>query len=225
MKLADDIDWEKIWMYGSTDFHQKNINKWLIKHKSHLMLKPNDTVFVPLCGKSKDMLFLEQSGYKVLGSEISSIACEQFFIDNQISFFVEERENFTYYKSERISILQGDYFDIQNESFKKISAVYDRAALVALPELARDKYINAQIKLLPSPIRILLHSLEYDDGVLFPPPFSVSEKEIFKKYQRRFEVTKLDEYDLLKERPHLARRAKERGYTQEIIAKVFLLNG
>ncbi len=43
-------------------------------------------VFVPLCGKSIDMLWLVQQGFAVTGCEISELAVEQFFTENSIPY-------------------------------------------------------------------------------------------------------------------------------------------
>ena len=44
------------------------------------------SVFVPLCGKSLDMVWLLEQGFSVTGCEISELAVQQFFTENSIPY-------------------------------------------------------------------------------------------------------------------------------------------
>ena len=169
---------------------------------------------------------MQESGYAVLGNELSSLAVESFFSESNIIFKKEELRQFERYEGNNIQILKGDYFDLSLFDLSTVRAVFDRAALIALPEDTRARYIDLQISLLPKPLKILLLSLEYEDGLLEAPPYSVSETEIIKKYGQRFKITKLEEYDAGKERRHLVKRAAlfSPGIKDiQMVGKIFLL--
>ena len=66
--------WLQRWREGRTAFHQNRVMPLLEKHWPALGLKPGRRVFVPLAGKSLDMLWLAAQGQRVLGVELSPIA-------------------------------------------------------------------------------------------------------------------------------------------------------
>ena len=72
-------DWISRWENNKIGWHADQINRQLIEYLDKLNLSSGDTIFVPLCGKTKDMLFLLENQINVIGVEMSSIAAEQFF--------------------------------------------------------------------------------------------------------------------------------------------------
>ncbi len=67
----DNNDWLQRWENAKTEFHQPEVNEYLIKHWDRLA---GSTVFIPLCGKTLDILWLANKGLRVIGIEISDIA-------------------------------------------------------------------------------------------------------------------------------------------------------
>jgi thiopurine S-methyltransferase len=59
----DNLLWLNFWRAERTDFHQSAINPLLSKFWSSLDLTPGSRVFVPLCGKSLDIIWLVQQGH------------------------------------------------------------------------------------------------------------------------------------------------------------------
>ena len=173
------VDWLKKWQDGETRFHQSSIHPSL-KSYSHLI--PKGKVFVPLCGKSLDMHYLLERGYEVTGVELSSIACRDFFQENKIPYVIKSRGDFTLYQGEKINLWCGDYFKLPDEAWKNISGVYDRAALVALPEELRLPYTKEMSSRLSPGTPVLLISFEYQEGQIIGPPFSVTHNEINKLF-------------------------------------------
>ena len=76
--------WLERWEQEETGFHQSDTNPYLCQYWKELYLDQDDTVFVPLCGKSQDMLWLSAQNHKVLGVELSAIAVEGFFKENKL---------------------------------------------------------------------------------------------------------------------------------------------
>jgi len=86
------------------------------------------------------------------------------------------------WESPEVDILCGDFFALKNEHLYDISAVYDRAALVALASEMREKYVKKMLTLLPEKVSMLLLTLDYDENEKQGPPFSVTEQEVYRLY-------------------------------------------
>ena len=150
----------------------------LEKHFPSLGLQRGSRVFVPLCGKSSDMITLENQGYKVVGLELSEIAVQAFFSENQLDVQMGEDEHYKRFQSANIEIMCGDFFAVTSDSLGKVSAVFDRAALIALPAEMRRRYV-AQIQQITLPgTQMMLIALEYEQDLINPPPFAVFQDEI-----------------------------------------------
>ncbi len=135
-------DWINRWENNRIGWHADQINKQLIEYLKNLDLSPGETIFVPLCGKTKDMLFLLEKQINVIGVEMSSIAVEQFFLENNLSYSISKMDGFILYEGKGIRIYCGNYFDLEFNHLQEVRAVYDRASLIALDEELRQKYVK-----------------------------------------------------------------------------------
>lgn len=169
--------WHSRWQEGRIGFHQDDVNDFLQHHWASLKLPPKSTIFVPLCGKSLDMLWLASQGHRVIGVELSEIAAQQFFAEQNVQPNVVKGDLFTSYSANNVTILCGDFFDLA-ANLNGVAAVFDRAALIALPKDMRTRYAEHLRKLLPSGCQMLLVGMEYDESVLSGPPFNVPWAEI-----------------------------------------------
>lgn len=150
-------------------------------------------VFVPLCGKSPDLLFLAQQA-PVVGAELSEIACRDFFTENHMLATCSEAGAFVCYSAGNIRLWQGDFFALQPKQVTDCQRIYDRAALIALPASMRQDYVHQLRALIPTADMLLL-SLEYPAEEKNGPPFSVPTEEIFRLFSFA-QVTKLQQHDL-----------------------------
>lgn len=162
---GDNHLWLKLWRDRLTDFHQHMVNKFLAAFWPKLDLMEGSRVFVPLCGKSIDMIWLEKQGFEVIGVELSPVAVEAFFHENRLTPIKRRVGKFTLWKHGSISILCGDYFSLKESDLGRIDAVYDRAALTALPEDIRKHYV-AHLKLIAPAADIFLLTVEDFKGEL-----------------------------------------------------------
>lgn len=178
--------WLERWEQNQIGFHQSQINRYLTDHWAELGLAAGARVFVPLCGKSLDLLWLRGQGHSVLGIELSRKAVEAFFSDNKLHPVVSNEGRFIRYREEGLCILVGDFFALTPEDLGDIQAVYDRAALIALPPEMRMAYARQMAALLPSGAQMLLVTMEYPPGTLQGPPFSVSSGELRSLYSADF---------------------------------------
>lgn len=183
--------WHQRWEADQIGFHQQAINRYLSSHWAELGLADGAPVFVPLCGKSLDMLWLREQGHAVLGIELSEKAVVDFFAENQLDFERVPQAPFIEYAGDRLSLLVGDFFALKAEDLHGIDAVYDRAALIALPEPMRYQYAAKMGELLPAGAHILLVTLQYPEGARQGPPFSVADDEVQALYGDGFAIQRI----------------------------------
>ena len=174
--------WQEKWESNEIGFHQEEPHPLLIDHFSSLELEKGSHVFVPLCGKSRDMLCIRDMGYRVTGLELSQVAVQSFFTENNLEYETSALEDFECYTGESLKVLCGDFFRLNSNSVDNIDAVFDRASLVAMPPSMRMGYVNILKSLLVSGTRILLVVLEYEEGVINPPPFAIQRQELLHLY-------------------------------------------
>ncbi len=170
--------WLSSWNENQIGFHQRNYNRLLRKYWDSLDLQRGSEVLVPLCGKSKDMLWLAQAGHRVLGNELSELAVESFFSENDMEEANALNSTLGTRQFGAFKIVIGDFFDLSADDANNVAAVYDRASLVALPPDVRKKYASHLRSILTSGCQVLLISLEYEKGSIEPPPFTVLSDEI-----------------------------------------------
>ena len=125
-------DWISRWESNRIGWHTDKVNSQLIEYLDELKLSSQEAIFVPLCGKSLDMNYLIQKNFKVIGVEMSELAIQQFFEENNLSYTISKEEEFEVYEGDRIIIYCGDFFDLQSKHLDNVKAVYDRASLIAL---------------------------------------------------------------------------------------------
>ncbi|RFC32308.1 MAG: thiopurine S-methyltransferase [Candidatus Nitrotoga sp. SPKER] len=210
--------WRERWSRNETGFHQKEINPHLQRFWSALNLAPGSRVFVPLCGKSRDMLWLRAQGYEVVGVEISPLAVEAFFAESGLFASVTKRGTFSIYQTEGIRLYCGDFFQLTSEDLVGVSAVFDRASLIAFPPSMRSAYAAHMQTILASGVNTLLVTFDYPQHEMQGPPFSVKEPEVRALYEKTGEVSVLHSADILDKEP----RFRDKGITQ-LQEKIFLV--
>ncbi|TXK62142.1 thiopurine S-methyltransferase [Alkalisalibacterium limincola] len=196
--------WHARWAEGRTGWHLEEVNRLLLKHWPSLALPAEAPVLVPLCGKSLDMAWLAAEGHPVLGVELSLEACREFFAERGLDPGEAEEPGFTRVGLAHLELLAGDVFALAREHVQDIAAVYDRAALIALPEAMRRRYVEHVYGLLPAGTLGLLVTLEYPAHERDGPPFSVDETEVRALFEPRWQVDLLERRDILEHEPRFA---------------------
>lgn len=190
--------WHHKWQSNNIGFHLSNPNPLLIKQIHSLNLQPQARIFVPLCGKSLDIHWLLEQEFHVTGIDLSPIAIEELISELKLEFTVSQVGDLIHYHHQNIDLYVGDFFELSLGHISKIDAIYDRAALVALPEHMREAYTQHLVQLTQNASQLLI-SFEYDQDLLAGPPFSVPEQEIRKYYESLYEIKQLaSEYEKLK---------------------------
>ena len=191
--------WQARWAQGQIGFHLQEVNPYLQQHWPSLSIAPGSQVLVPLCGKSLDMAWLAGQGLRVLGVELADRAVEDFFAEQGLQPEVEQQGVLRLYRAAGVEIYCGDFFNVQAEHVAGCTALYDRAALIALPETMRARYVEHLAAILPGNCRGLLVSLEYAQEEMSGPPFSVSQAEIDARLSPYWQIELLARHDVLNE--------------------------
>ncbi len=201
--------WLEKWQANQIGFHLAEFHPLLQKYCAEIYTGTS-SVFVPLCGKTNDMLFLQSQGFCVIGNELIDIAAQEFFADKNQNLQdapeiqkipeIVKQANFTSYRQQKVEILVGDFFDLSQALLSGFSGIYDRAALIALPKEIRGNYIAHLRQIVPK-AKMLLITLDYDQQIMSGPPFSVDENEVNELFSFA-NIKLLHRRDIIEQEPH-----------------------
>ena len=180
--------WHNKWATNDIAFHGSAANPLLVQYFHKLPLVKGSRVFVPLCGKTLDIPWLLSNGYRVAGAELSTIAIEQLFAELGVEPTILSVGGIAYYSAQHIDIFVGDIFDVTRTMLGSVDAIYDRAALVALPAHMRARYTTHLTEITDQAPQLLI-CYEYDQRVMEGPPFSISNEEVHQHYKACYDVT------------------------------------
>jgi len=198
--------WLDRWNNDKIGFHQDNVNPYLTYFYGEkgppVDKRAQLKVFVPLSGKSKDVLWLAQNGYEVFAVECSDRAVKSFFEENALNYQHVEKDGSGLYVSEnapfsKMEIYQGDFFNLEDDSLQGVTDIFDRASLVALPVDMRADYVRKITSLQKSRTRTLLVTLNYDLTEMDGPPFCVTDEEVMDLYSEHYKIEKLIAKDVI----------------------------
>ena len=191
--------WQERWARNQLGFHLPEVNPYLERHWPSLALAEGAKVLVPLCGKSLDLMWLATQGHRVLGVELSEQAVEAFFSEQSLTPRITQRGVFTVYQADLIEVWCGDFFALDAEVLADCTAVYDRAALIALPPLMRSQYTEQLNNMLRPGCQGLLITLDYDQTQKAGPPFAVMDEEVKVLLGAHWSLQVIEKQDILGE--------------------------
>lgn len=126
-------DWdEKFWQRRSDpSFHVSTPHKTLIKYYNQIIKDDlRKRVLIPLCGKSRDMVYLADQGHEVVGIEFSDVAVKSYFEESNLDYTKEVFKIFGVWKSKdfrkNITIYQGDFYKVKAKCLGLFDVVWDR---------------------------------------------------------------------------------------------------
>jgi len=202
--------WLERWHKMEIGFHLPEVNAVLLKYADRFPEPDKQHVLVPLCGKTVDIIWLLERGYRVTGIELSGIALRELAEQIETVFgwsldFTESDQG-AIWMHENVTLIQGDFFAVTPEQLGEVALVYDRAALVALPESMRVDYAQHLKSLSPDAEQFLV-TLDYDQQRMDGPPFALSDSEVLAHYRNSHTIDSMEERELIDQEP----RFKERG--------------
>lgn len=191
--------WQKRWERDQIGFHLAEVNPYLQQCWPALGLEKGARVLVPLCGKSLDLLWLVDQGYEVLGIELAEKAVEDFFREHDLEPQISQQGAFKVYAHGPIQLWCGDFFALKAADIGSCHALYDRAAMIALPPEMRQRYTSHLNDLLPEGCKGLLITMDYDQSQLEGPPFAVLDDEVHQRLGSAWQLQVVTERDILGE--------------------------
>lgn len=206
--------WSKRYAEGKIGFHQIEANDHLLEFLKVFVENQFDSVILPLCGKTKDLLYLASVGFKTIGVEFVKTAIQAFFAENKLTYRAQHYQGSKKFFADNIEIYCANFL-------KVILPVgqynfFDRAALIALDSASRVEYARKLSYLAAQGSRQLLVAIEYDQSQMEGPPFNVTTAEIELLYQETWKIQFLKEANILDE------RFESRGLNR-LVERVYLL--
>mgnify|MGYP005989515905 CR=1 FL=1 len=190
--------WHNKWEIQQIGFHLDYIHP--ILKRSIGLFAAQKKVFVPLCGKSLDIGYLLGQGCQVVGVELSEIAVSELFEQLQLKPSISIWGQGKRYQAQDITIFVGDFFAITAADLGNVAWVYDRGALIALPDELRVRY-SKHLDEIACHAPQLLITLDYDQDIASGPPFAISGDEVMVHYGQSYQVKLLEEADIIEDEP------------------------
>jgi thiopurine S-methyltransferase len=187
--------WHKRWEKNEIGFHQSAVNVLLSDHFSGLSLPQTSRVFVPLCGKTRDIAWLLSQGHRVVGVELSKLAVEELFVDLGVAPKISVQGELLRYSAPGLEIFVGDIFEVSGDLLGRVDAIYDRAALVAFPTEMRGRY-GAHVAAITQLAPQFLICFEYDQAVMNGPPFSIDRQKVHDVYGAHYQIEPITNRDV-----------------------------
>lgn len=202
--------WLNRWRAAQIGFHQAAVDRHLKAYWPLLKLPLDSPVFVPLCGKSLDLMWLRERGHLVTGVELSPVALESFLMEHGIPARRRVLADFDVFEAEGLKLYRGDFFKLTPTQLGNTSAVYDRAALISWTPEARQSYVKQLTSLTSPGTQTLLIAVEYPPEQMQGPPFPLTRDTIEELYLGHHSIEELARHEILELEPRL----KARGLTE-----------
>ncbi|MCB1900687.1 thiopurine S-methyltransferase [Cognatazoarcus halotolerans] len=187
--------WHRKWAREEIGFHENEVNPLLIEHFVELAQEQDSRIFLPLCGKTLDIHWLLSEGYRVVGVELSRSAVEQLFDELGVEPAVSSRGPFEWFSGPGVDIFVGDFFELSSAILGRVDAIYDRAALVALPPAMRERYAARLVDITAHAPQLLI-CFEYDQALMNGPPFAVEGAEVARHYEGCYRLRQLGHVEI-----------------------------
>jgi thiopurine S-methyltransferase len=202
--------WLNRWRAAQIGFHQAAVDRHLKAYWPLLKLPLDSPVFVPLCGKSLDLMWLRERGHLVTGVELSPVALESFVMEHGIPARRRVLADFDVFEAEGLKLYRGDFFKLTRAQLGNSTAVYDRAALISWTPEARQSYVKQLTSLTSPGTQTLLIAVEYPPEQMQGPPFPLTRDTIEELYSGHYSIEELARHEILELEPRL----KARGLTE-----------
>ncbi|MBT8447025.1 MAG: thiopurine S-methyltransferase [Gammaproteobacteria bacterium] len=200
--------WLEKWASNEIGFHRDQPHPCLALCIAGARERGARRVFVPLCGKSLDMVALRDAGFDVVGVELSQQALRDFGDEQGLSLTERRDAGLNVFEAPGYTLYQGDFFALTAAQMAGVDAIYDRGALVALPPSMRTDYVQRLLELCPEAWSLTV-TLEYDQREMDGPPFSVDSDLLQALYASSRVIEQLQCTDILEAEPHFI----EKGLT------------
>lgn len=197
--------WLERWHKQEIGFHRQQVHPQLAAHFQRLPEAAREQVFVPLCGKSLDMLWLTEQGARVIGSELSDLAIAAFADENALNLRATTVGAHIRHEGANMTLWQGDFFTLSGAQVG-CGSFYDRAALVALPPTMRRDYVVQLQQLLRPSASGLLITFAYNTALMSGPPFSTTTADVHALFHEQWHIEQLSCQNVIAQHPGMHTR-------------------
>ncbi|KAJ8302290.1 hypothetical protein KUTeg_021277 [Tegillarca granosa] len=194
--------WKAAWENGKAVWQVHHVNVALKRniHRLKIENSGDPKILLPLCGKTRDIKWLWEQGFTVVGVEVSEIAIKDFFAENDIKYEVSQIKGCpgVLYRStdDRILLRVSSNTSGTEEHSQLFLNQKGGNNFVAYHDInhTRYKYASAISELMSDNCKMLLETLEknidVDPG---QPPFDFQEPEMRQHFNQQFELEQIDQ--------------------------------
>ena len=125
--MQDQEFWHSRWAENRIGFHLDDVNPLLPKYWSQVIPTKDQSVLVPLCGKSEDLVWLAGYHTSVTGVELKQYCCLFILCRELYTPMIFLNGQHELYEFDELSIYSGDFFTAPLDTY---DLVYDRAASI-----------------------------------------------------------------------------------------------
>ena len=193
--------WLTKWASDEIGFHRDRPHQYLDLFIDGTRARGGRRVFVPLCGKTLDMVVLRAAGFEVVGVELSEQALRDFSAGHGLAMTERRDGELTVFEAPGYTLYQGDFFALTAAQLAGIDAIFDRGATVALPPAMRSDYVRRLLERCPKAWSLTV-TLAYDQQEMDGPPFAIDGAMLQALYGDARDIALLKQRDILAEEPH-----------------------
>ena len=193
--------WDRIYEDQGDGWTSEKVNKELLKfHDVLINCKTGLAILVPMCGKSRIMLWFAERGHRVVGIEWSGVAVKQFFEENCLAYNTKsciiggiEMPVYTAH-DKTITIYCGDLFAFKEDNLGGFDCIFDHGSIGSFnftDTVKRAMYAELMNSFTKPGGRIILSFFDYEHSEHPTVPFAVTEEEVTTLYKEHFNPPQL----------------------------------
>lgn len=186
--------WNARWQRNEIGFHAGSVNKDLVEAFDALYPdggRAPARALVPLCGKSLDLHWLAERAAEVVGVEFVEAAAEAFFDEWGVAPLRTSLRAGPALRHRNVAIICADFHAVTAEEAGSADFWYDRAALIALPPAARERYLTHLAGLVSPGASGIAVTIDYDPAIRGGPPFPLPDEDFENLVAPAIEATRL----------------------------------
>lgn len=190
--------WSSRWDTGNTPWHRPDIHPMLTEHENQVLGNSRDAqVFIPLCGKAKEIKWFYDRGHRVAGLEYVEKTARRFFEENKLSYAVTTCPvlhcPILQTHDQRLRVFVCSVFDFKKECVGPVDIIWDRGALVAVSKEDRARYVSVMTSLMSPDSTYALISVIHEDDSYTGFPTSIPDGTVQELFGMEMKLTKVAE--------------------------------
>jgi thiopurine S-methyltransferase len=193
--------WDKLYEAKKDEWTSEKVDKEVFKFYDVLVngSKTGLAILVPMCGKSRIMLWFAERGHRVVGIEWSELAVKQFFEENGLAYSTKscriggiEMSVYTGHDI-AITIYCGDLFAFKEDNLGGFDCIFDHGSIGSFDftDIKRTVYADLMNAFTKPGGRMVISFFDYEHSEHPIVPFAVTEEEVTTLYKEHFNPPQL----------------------------------